>query len=81
VLAVYRERSADSAELHKRCITGALVASVELLDRVPPEILTDVDFEFSSDQEDDTPVTQRTGTTQDLEPFTINDLDDSKSEK
>lgn len=29
VLAVYRDDAADSAELHRRCVTGALVTSVE----------------------------------------------------
>jgi hypothetical protein len=70
VLAVYRGTSADSAELHKRCVTGASVTSAEIIDRVPEEILKDLDVEFAGEDEDDTPVQPRT--------FTVEDLDDSK---
>ena len=71
VLAAYRGHCADSAELHRRCITGATVATAEVLDRVPPEVLTDLNVEFDSEGDDDTPVTART--------LTVEDLDDHKA--
>lgn len=70
VLAAYRGTAADSAELHRRVITGATITSVELLDRVPPEVLADLETEFAGDSDDDTPVQPRT--------FTVEDLDDAK---
>jgi hypothetical protein len=72
VLAVYRGECADSAELHRRCLTGASVTSAEVLDRVPQEILTDLNVEFEGQDEDDTPVTART--------LTVEDLDDAGPE-
>jgi hypothetical protein len=72
VLAAYAQAAADSAELHARCVTGALVTSVELLERVPPEILSDLETEFEGQNEDDTPVVART--------LTVEDLDDAKPE-
>jgi len=55
VLGVYR--AADSAELHRRCVTGARVVQSEILESVAPEILDDIMHEFDADQDDDTPVT------------------------
>jgi hypothetical protein len=72
VLAAYKGEAADSAEMHRRCVTGATVISVELLDRVPPEILSDLEIEFAGEDEDDTPVTART--------LTVEDLDDAGPE-
>jgi hypothetical protein len=74
ILAVYRQ--ADSAELHRRCVTGATVATAELLDRVPNEILTDIDIEFEADSDDDTPITPRTMTVEDLDDQDSNRGDD-----
>jgi hypothetical protein len=67
VLAAYRGSAVDSAELHKRCITGAVVASVEILDRVPAEVLADLETEFAGEEEDETPVEPRTLTVEDLD--------------
>ena len=71
VLAVYRDDAADSAELHRRCVTGALVTSVEILTRVPPEIVVDLDVEFQGEVSDDTPVdgvvTPRTSTVDEID--------------
>lgn len=71
VLAAYRGDAADSAELHRRCVTGALVISVEILTRVPIEIMVDLDVEFQGEASDDTPVdspiSPRTITVDDLE--------------
>jgi hypothetical protein len=69
VLAVYAGSAADSAELHRRCITGATIATVEVIDRVPPEILTDLDVEFAGENDDDTPVQPRT--------LTVDEIDDA----
>jgi hypothetical protein len=38
VLAAYRDSAADSAEMHKRCMTGVSVQSVRL-DDAPPEMI------------------------------------------
>lgn len=57
VLGAYRPGSADSAELHKRCITGASIVSCELRERVPQEILDDLHAEWEGTDDDDTPVT------------------------
>lgn len=54
VLGAYRQ--ADSAELHRRCVTGATVVACDLLDAVPQEILDDVRVEWDADLDDDTPV-------------------------
>lgn len=56
VLAAYAGEAADSAELHARCVTGATVTSVDVLTRVPSEIMVDLDVEFSGEDADDTPV-------------------------
>jgi hypothetical protein len=73
VLAAYRGDAADSAELHRRCVTGALVTSVEILTRVPLEIMVDLDVEFQGEASDDTPidgvVTPRT--------ITVDEIDDA----
>jgi hypothetical protein len=73
ILAAYHEHAVDSAEMHKRCITGATITSVELFDRVPSDVLSDLDMEFDSEQQDDTPVTART--------LTVEDLDDAEPKK
>lgn len=67
ILAAYREHAGDSAELHSRVITGARVLSLELLERVPPEVLADLESEFEAQDQDDTPVTARTMTVEDLD--------------
>jgi hypothetical protein len=72
-LAAYRAEAADSAELHARCITGAVVASVELLSRVPPEIIRDLEAEVFAEIDDDTPLQ--------VEALTYEDLVDSGEEK
>ena len=63
VLGVYR--GADSAELHRRCITGARVVPSEILDAVPPEIIDDIVAEYDGD-DDNTPTV----------PIRIEDFDD-----
>lgn len=40
VLGAYTRE--DSAHLHARCVTGAVVVSCELLESVPPEIRADI---------------------------------------
>jgi hypothetical protein len=75
VLAAYKSYAADSAEMHKLCITGAIVHSVPLLERVPPEILEDQLTEYESTADDDTPVEQRRDTVE-MKPFDLSDLDD-----
>ena len=54
-------------------MTGALVTSVEILTRVPPEIVVDLDVEFQGEVSDDTPVdgvvTPRT--------ITVDEIDDA----
>jgi len=72
VLAAYVEEAADSAELHARVITGAMMTTVELLDRVPKAILDDVGTEFEGASDEDTPITPRT--------LTVEDLDDPERE-
>lgn len=67
VLAAYRGGFAESAEMHARCVTGATVVTVELLERVPREIISDLDIEYSGQEDDETPVTPRTMTLEDLD--------------
>lgn len=80
VLAAYKGEAADSAEMHKLCITGAVVHSVPLLERVPPEILADQQAEFEGDVDDDTPVEARRVTVE-MAPFDVSDIDDASPEK
>lgn len=54
VFAAYRH--ADSGELHARTVTGAKSVSVEVLDHVPDDVLADIQIEFDSDIDDETPV-------------------------
>lgn len=55
ILAAYRRP--QPAHTHMRCITGASVVLVEVLDEVPATILDDlVSEDFDEDQ--DTPVTE-----------------------
>jgi hypothetical protein len=65
VLGAYR--AADSAELHRRCITGAAVVACDLLDSVPPGVVDDLAAEWDADPDDDTPVTE----------ISLQDVDDS----
>lgn len=77
VLATYRR--SDLAHQHARCITGATVASLErekipldlidciqVLDRLPPEIVEDVNTEWEGDDE----------VTPEVTVFNITDLED-----
>jgi len=57
VLAAYRgERGIDLAGQHSRCLLGATVVPCDLLDQLPPEIREDIQREWDSDGDDDTPV-------------------------
>ncbi len=54
ILDAYTNR--DSAELHRKCVTGADVVSCELRDQVPDEIREDLSVEWNAEESDDTPV-------------------------
>lgn len=53
---------ADSAYLHARCVTGAVVVDCELLDGVPDSVRDDIASDFEDDIDADTPVVDTTPT-------------------
>jgi len=72
VLMAYRGANGPTlAGMHSRCISGTTVIACDLADALPPEILADIQTEWDSDADEDTPVTE----------VPLRDIDDASTRK